>query len=86
ELAAAKRLADLGHKIYLLPRTHKTASPDMLIDDELGDIKECSSLTAVDSQLRLAIYQNCSVAALDLATDLPETKVREIIQHRLERN
>ena len=44
ELTAAKRLADLGHKIYLLPRSIMVASPDMLIDDEIGEIKIINSI------------------------------------------
>ncbi len=39
ELASAKRLADMGHKIYLLPTTRKNKSPDMIIDNELGEMK-----------------------------------------------
>ena len=39
EIKSAKRLADLGHKVYLLPRTRKTASPEMIIDNEIGEMK-----------------------------------------------
>ena len=86
EMSVSERLANDGHKIYLLPRTDNAKSPDMLIDDELGDIKECSSLTSVDSQLRAAIHQNCTVAALDIVADLSKESVRDTIQHRLKRN
>lgn len=44
ELAAANRLADLGHKIYLLPRSYSASSPDMIIDDEIGEIKNIDSI------------------------------------------
>jgi len=39
EIASAKRLADEGHKIYLLARPRKKKNPDMIIDNELGEIK-----------------------------------------------
>ena len=44
ELAAANRLADLGYKIYLLPRSYSASSPDMIIDDEIGEIKNIDSI------------------------------------------
>ena len=39
EMSVSERLANDGHKIYLLPRTDNAKSPDMLIDDEIGEIK-----------------------------------------------
>ena len=39
EIKSAKRLADLGHKVYLLPRSDFASSPDMLIDNEIGEMK-----------------------------------------------
>ena len=83
EMSVSERLANDGHKIYLLPRTDNAKSPDMLIDDELGDIKECSSLTSVDSQLRTAIHQNCTVAVLDITINLPLGKIEKTIRNRL---
>ena len=44
EIAVAKRLADLGHQVYLLPRSDLTSSPDMLIDNELGEIKRIETI------------------------------------------
>lgn len=39
EIASAKRLADSGHQVYLLPRSGSVSSPDMIIDNEIGEIK-----------------------------------------------
>ena len=39
ELSAAKRLAAAGHKVYLLPRSDLAPSPDMIIDNEIGEMK-----------------------------------------------
>ena len=85
EMFVAEKLFEDNHQIYLLPRTNKSKSPDMIIDGELGDIKECSSLTSVDSQLRDAIHQGCTEAALDVTENLSKKQIRETVQHRLER-
>jgi hypothetical protein len=41
EIGLAKRAADDGHQIYLLPENHRAAikNPDLIIDGEVGDIK-----------------------------------------------
>jgi hypothetical protein len=39
ELDAAKELADEGHQIYLLPRSQRARSADMIIDNKIGEIK-----------------------------------------------
>ena len=57
----------------------------MIIDNELGDIKKCSSLSSVDSQLREAIHQNCSDVVLDVTADLSEKSIRDTVRNRLER-
>ena len=44
EIASAKRLADLGHKVYLLPRSDFASSPDMLIDNEIGEMKHIETI------------------------------------------
>jgi hypothetical protein len=36
---AAKELADEGHQIYFLPRTRNAKSADMIIDNQIGEIK-----------------------------------------------
>jgi hypothetical protein len=51
ELDATKDLANRGHQVYLLPRTRKAKSADMLIDNNIGEIKHqkiptASSLTS----------------------------------------
>ncbi|UTC62588.1 minor capsid protein [Treponema sp. OMZ 787] len=44
EIASAKRLADEGHKVYLLPRSDSASSPDMIIDDEIGEMKHIDTI------------------------------------------
>ena len=85
EINSAKRLADLGHKVYLLPKNDKTKSPDMIIDDELGEIKECSSLNAIDQQLRKSIHQGSRITCLDISGDLKINQIRKTIDDRRKR-
>jgi hypothetical protein len=56
EMNAAKELANEGHQIYLLPRSQKFKSPDMLIDNNIGEIKHQEKPTAssISSELREA--------------------------------
>jgi len=56
ELNAAKELANDGHKIYLLPRSEKFKSADMLIDNKIGEIKhqEQSTLNSITNELKKA--------------------------------
>ena len=86
EMDVAKCLADAGYKIYLLPRRQLTKSPDMVINDEIGELKECSSLTSIDNNLRQAIHQRARVPVLSLTFNTSLNKITSIISRRLERS
>lgn len=85
EIASAKRLADLGHKVYLLPKNDVTKSPDMLIDNEIGEIKHCSSLNSIDQQLRKSIHQGSRITCLDISGNLNIKQIRKTIDDRRKR-
>lgn len=56
----------------------------MIINNEIGDLKECSSLTAVDKRLRKAIHQECRYAALNVtAENITLADVKQVCQNRL---
>ncbi len=57
----------------------------MIIDNEIGEIKECSSITSVDSQLRSAMHQNARVVCLDITTKINMELIRKAIEHRKKR-
>lgn len=46
EIDAALELAAEGHQVYLLPRSAKAKSADMIIDNQIGDIKHQVKPTA----------------------------------------
>lgn len=85
EMKIAIALANEGHKVYMLPRNNITSSPDMLIDEEISEIKQCSSLTSVDRQLRESIHQGSYITCLDITAALDEQKIKNTIKRRLER-
>jgi len=67
EMDAAKELATEGHKIYLLPRSQIYKSADMIIDNNVGEIKhqEKPTSSSISSELREAgRYQRARVLIL----------------------
>ena len=58
----------------------------MIINDEIGELKECSSLTSIDNNLRQAIHQRARVPVLSLTFNTSLNKITSIISRRLERS
>ncbi len=85
EMQAAKRLADIGHKIYMLPKTIKAKSPDMIIDDDIGEMKDCSSVSSIDSQLRSAIHQGARIVCLNVTKNIDTKTIKHVIENRRKR-
>ena len=83
ELAAANRLADLGHKIYLLPRSYNASSPDMIIDDEIGEIKMLegnSYKTLIKRVAESSKKQRARILYLKTVDDMELPKIKEAIK------
>ena len=83
ELAAARRLADLGHKIYLLPRSIRVASPDMLIDDEIGEMKMLegnSYKTLIKRVAESSKKQRARILYLKTLDDMELPNIKEAIK------
>lgn len=90
EMAHAEKLAKEGMKVYLLPEPNKIGrggikSPDMIINDALGDLKSCSGITSVDSRLRDACHQGVEIVSLDIKGDIDFVKVKKTCIDRLRR-
>jgi hypothetical protein len=67
EEAAARELADEGHQIYLLPASRNAKSADMIIDNQIGDIKhqEKNTASSISPELRKAgRFQRARVVVL----------------------
>ena len=83
DLAAANRLADLGHKIYLLPRSYSASSPDMIIDDEIGEMKMLegnSYKTLIKRVAESSKKQRARILYLKTVDDMELPKIKEAIK------
>ena len=91
EMTAAKIMADNGHTVYLLPRGNVIGikNPDMLIDNQIGDIKQpiSGSKTAVDNEIRDAAHQKARIVFLQIPdTDVPLKTLIDTAKRRQERS
>ena len=87
EMQAAKLLADNGHTIYMLPRNTKAKCPDMLIDGQVGEIKQLnsSSKSAIDYEVRKAGKQRARVLFLELDPDTDISEAKNALSDRVRR-
>ena len=91
EMTAAKVMADNGHTVYLLPKSYldKIKNPDMLIDNQIGEIKQLNSgtQTAVDNEIKKASHQMARIVFLQIPdTDVPLKTLIETAKRRQERS
>ena len=83
EMSVSERLANDGHKIYLLPRTDNAKSPDMLIDDEIGEIKILegnSYKTLIKRVAESSKKQRARILYLKAINDMELPKIKEAIK------
>lgn len=87
ETQAAKLLADNGHTIYMLPRNTKATCPDMLIDGQVGEIKQLNSpsKSAIDIKLRTANKQRARMLFLELDPDTDISEAKNALSDRVRR-
>lgn len=92
EMTAAKVMADNGHTVYLLPRgeVKNIKNPDMLIDNQIGEIKQLTSgtKTAVDQEVRNVAHQKARILFLQIPdnTDVPLKTLIDTAKRRQERS
>jgi hypothetical protein len=87
EISLAKKAADDGHQIYLLPENKATANPDMIIDGEVGEIKQPVSDKPgrIDEDIRDAGHKGATVALMEVRDDLPKETIDSTIKKRMRR-
>ncbi len=86
EIMSAQRLADEGHKIYMLPRTIKAKSPDMIIDDEIGEMKHLD--TIVQGTIRKHIKysgeaQRARIVYINVKSEKQKIRVLKIMKEEI---
>ena len=91
EMTAAKVMADNGHTVYLLPKSYldKIKNPDMLIDNQIGEIKQLKqgTISAVDHEIRKAAHQMARVVFLQIPdTDVPLKTLIDTAKRRQKRS
>ncbi len=74
----ARRLADNGHKVYMLPAGNlfKVKNPDMLIDNQIGEMKNPKTTSIANDIQRAGRAQHARIVYIKA---LPETTSDEII-------
>ena len=82
---------EAGHTVYLLPKSYldKIKNPDMLIDNQIGEIKQLNSgtQTAVDNEIKKASHQMARIVFLQIPdTDVPLKTLIETAKRRQERS
>jgi hypothetical protein len=85
EIALAKKAADAGHQIYLLPvnQGYKIKNPDAIIDNHVGELKhvEKTKPSAVNQLIRNAYDQGVSTVIMEapdqLSWEIIEREVRD---------
>lgn len=86
ELRAVRRLGNRGHKIYLLPKTNKTSSPDMIIDNEIGEMKELDTIdrkTIGKHIKKSGVDQRGRIVYIKVTQPKQYTRVLKIIKEEL---
>jgi hypothetical protein len=90
EMSLAEKAADDGHQIYLLPENHKQdmKNPDIIIDNELGDIKQPTSkkLGRIDEDIRDTGHKGATVALMEIRDDLSWSEIESTIKNRMSRS
>ncbi len=86
EMESAQRLADAGHKIYMLPKTHKASSPDMVIDNEIGEMKHITTHRrgVIRGHIRQAgARQRARVLYIHIHSQLQKERILQILQEEI---
>ncbi len=80
EMDAAKKLADEGHQIYLLPRnrSYKVKSPDCLIDGEIAEFKQQEEPTksAIAHEIKKAKEQRARIVYVKALNDMEKEELK----------
>ncbi len=87
ELPVARRIAEEGHEVKILPKSDLVKSPDFSIDKEIWEVKKIEAKTenAIDQRLREAAEQANNVI-LDVGEAVPDSTLKKVLIDRVTRN
>ncbi|MDR2020515.1 MAG: phage head morphogenesis protein [Treponema sp.] len=87
EIGLAKKAADDGHQLYLLPESpvRHMKNPDIIIDNDVGDIKQIkSSVPArIDDAVKDAGHKGATTVLLEAPPSIPEDAILFWVQDRM---
>jgi hypothetical protein len=85
EIGLAKKAANDGHQIYLLPENRSKKNPDIIIDNELGDIKQPTSDKPgrIDEDIRDTGHKGATVALMEIRDDVSRQTIESTIKKRM---
>jgi hypothetical protein len=85
EIGLAKRAADDGHQIYLLPESKNRKNPDIILDNEIGDIKQPVSDKPgrIDEDIRDTGHKGATVALMEIRDEVPRQVIESTIKKRM---
>jgi hypothetical protein len=86
EVGLAKKAAEDGRQIYLLPENKKTPNPDMIIDGELGEMKQPKSdkPERITEDIRNSIHKGATFVLMEIRNDLPRETIEKAIHKRMD--
>jgi hypothetical protein len=85
EIAFAEKAADENHRIYLLPENKRTKNPDMIFDDEAGDIKQLTSTNParIDDAVKDAGHKGATMVLIEIPSSVSKEDIVFQIKDRM---
>jgi len=87
EIALAKKAADDGHEIYLLPESkiERVKNPDAIIDNQVGELKQVEKPkgSTVNQLIRKAHDQGVSTVIIEVPDQLPWAVIEKEVKGRM---
>jgi SPP1 gp7 family putative phage head morphogenesis protein len=85
EIGLAKKAADDGHQIYLLPENKSTPNPDIIFDGEVGELKQPVSEKPgrIDEDIRDSGHKGATVTVMEVRDDVPKNVIEATIRKRM---
>jgi hypothetical protein len=85
EMGLAEKAADEGHEIFFLPKSENAKSPELIIDDQVGDIKHVFTVSkrSIRGAMQRARDQSASTVLMEVSDNFTLEEIREQVEERL---
>jgi hypothetical protein len=85
ELGLAKKAADEGHRIYFMPESNSAKSPEIIIDDQVGDIKHVFTVSRgsiIDAINRARKKQKATAVLMEVPDNFTKAEIDAQVKER----